>query len=218
MEKRIELFKQIAKERIFNIIPVFEDIYDPHNVMAAVRTCEALGIQQVYICLKEKDHFDPNFKGKSSSSGINKWIDFKTFENIEDCFKDLKENEFKIAATHVNKTSQDFNEFIQEKYDKEFIKKDKLAVVFGNESVGISDYVKKNADFLIYKKMYGFVESFNLSVSCALIMDQIVEKYRKNRGVINTQKETLNILEDWSKKTWRFVPDEIKENNKNKEN
>ena len=177
-ENKLKKIKNLAKNRIKNLIVVLEDIKDKHNAGAILRTCDAFGIPYVYFIFNKVQEYEPKDL-ISSSVGSSKWLIYKIFskKNFENpvisCINELKEKNFKIIATVIDEKAQKiFN----------FIWPDKVALFLGNEVNGISEEVIKNSDYKVYIPMKGMVESLNVSVSAGiLIYDFILKKYTNNK-------------------------------------
>jgi len=172
--KREEKIKKVISKRQEGII-VFEDIHDPHNVAASCRSADGFGFQKIYLIFKSEKSFNPKKMGKTSSGSANKWLDFKIFKSTKECLEELKEDGFEIWATVLDKEAVDISE-------ANFLK-NKLAIMFGNEHRGLSKEAIKGADKKIYIPMKGMVQSFNLSVSAAIVMYEINRQREAARGV-----------------------------------
>jgi len=160
-QKRLDKIEKISELRQEGVI-VFENISDPHNAHASFRSCEAFGFKTVYLVFESQEEFNPKRTGKLSSASANKWLDFKIFNSAKDCIKDLKNNGYKIISTCLDDDSKNL-------LNVDFTDK-KIAIVFGNEKKGISQYFKDASDIKIRIPMYGMVQSFNLSVSAGIIL------------------------------------------------
>lgn len=172
-EERIERLKTVASNRIQDVV-VLENIHDPHNAAAALRNCDAFGIQTVHVIFETEKEFNPEKLGKLTSASANKWLSVKTWTSSEECFSSLKKEGFYIVATAIDKTAQSFDSFK--------LPAQKTAFIFGNEGFGITETAKKMADSLLYLPMYGFVDSLNLSVTVGVVAYHIAEE-RKRTGL-----------------------------------
>lgn len=169
-EKRFSLFQKVIQNRTRYLTVVLEDIYQSQNASAVLRTCDCFGIQDVHI-IENYNKFDVN---PQVSLGSSKWLSLKHYnekeQNTLNAINHLKENGYRIVATtpHTNDISLDeFN-----------IEEGKSAIVFGTELKGISELVKENADVFMKIPMYGFTESFNISVSAAITLHHLTLKLR----------------------------------------
>jgi len=183
-DHRIQRLREVASKRLQDVI-VLENIHDPHNAAAALRNCDAFGIQEVHVIFETEKMFNPEKLGKLTSASANKWLTVKTWTSTSECFAALKKEGYIIAATAIDKTAQSF-----ETYKLPSIK---TAFVFGNEGFGITETAKKLADILIYLPMYGFVDSLNLSVTVGVVVHRIRE-VRNSTGECNYSEEESHEL------------------------
>jgi tRNA (guanosine-2'-O-)-methyltransferase len=167
METREEKIRRVMGQRQKGVI-VLEDIHDPHNAMAVCRTAEGFGFQNIYLIFDKEVGFDPKKIGKASSSSANKWLDFKIFKSAKECYKELKNEKYEIWATVLEKEAESL---LESKLIKE-----KIAIVIGNEHRGLSKMAINLADKKLYIPMRGMVQSFNLSVTAAIIMWEITRQ------------------------------------------
>lgn len=163
-EQRLQKIKNMMAQRQQNLVVVIEDIYDPHNAAAIWRTCEAYGVGKVHLIFDKQDPFDPKKVGKSSSATANKWLDFETYFNTEECLTNLKKQGFKIVATVLNKQAKNLYEFAWP---------EKIALLVGNEHSGLSEQAIRLSDYQVYIPMQGMVQSLNLSVATAIFISEI---------------------------------------------
>jgi tRNA (guanosine-2'-O-)-methyltransferase len=189
-EDRVAIQNEVLAERTRHITAVIEDIYQPHNASAVIRTCDCFGIQDLHI-IENRNKYKVNPK---VALGSGQWVNIIKYKeeanNSLSCITQLKSKGYKIVATtpHAEKSI----------YDLEL--NEPIALVFGNEKEGISELIKDNADALVKIPMYGFTESFNISVSAALCMSLLIEKLRKtNIKWQLSEKEKLTLSVDWAK-------------------
>ena len=136
---------------------VLENVQDPHNISAVLRTCDAVGIQDVYI-LTTKIPRHKKFGYKSSSSAL-KWLTIHEFDHLEECIKAVRKNFSKILTTHLSSDAVQL-------YDIDFT--DSVALVFGNEHSGVTDECRALADGNFIIPQMGIIQSLNISVACAV--------------------------------------------------
>ena len=163
-EEREQKIKKVVNSRQDAIV-ILEDIYDPHNAMAVMRTCDAFGIQEIHLIFEKGKEFDPREIGKSSSSSSNKWLDFHFYDSTENCLKDLKAKGYEIYATALEKKSEKLTDI---KFEAK-----KIAFIFGNEKRGLSEKAIELADKTIEIPMVGMVQSLNLSVTAAICIYEL---------------------------------------------
>jgi len=194
-EKRLELFDKILTERTRYLTVVLEDIYQSQNASAVLRTCDCFGIQDVHI-IENRNEFNVN---NEVALGASKWLSIikynKQQNNSRAAIKSLKEKGYRIVATTPHKNYQLLNEFD--------LTKGKAALVFGSELPGLTDYILKEADEFLRIPMYGFTESFNISVSVAVILSKLSEMLRKiDNKVWKLNEEEKELLKlQWIKNT-----------------
>ena len=191
-EKRDKRFRSVIEGRLQDVI-VLENIHDPHNALAAIRNCDAFGIQTVHFVFEKEKQFNPEKLGKATSSSANKWVDAVCWEKTEDCLESLKKDGFRIVATIIDKEAKQLSE-------TDFLRQ-KVALVFGNEGFGITDTAKRLADDLVYIPMNGFVDSLNLSVTVGVTLYEL-RKHR--RGIFHlSDREQQRLYDKWMKDEMR---------------
>ena len=161
---RIRRFASNIKNRTDFITVVVDNIYQGHNASAVLRSCDAFGLVDVYV-VESKNKFTP-VKGISQSA--EKWIEIKRFSNPIDCYNELKRNGYKVCVA-IPPSDQSV-------YIEDLDVDEKIAFVVGSEMEGVSDFFLENADMFVSIRMYGFVESLNLSVACAIILYEMRRK------------------------------------------
>lgn len=170
--ERFELFKKIVDQRTNYITVVLEDIYQSQNASAVLRTCDCFGIQNIHV-IENRNTFDVN---PDVSLGSSKWLSIERYNQNEnntiDALLSLKKQGYRIVATTPHENDIDLHSFD--------VSKGKCAFVFGTELKGISQKVKDNADEFMKIPMYGFTESFNISVSAAIILHYTTLMLRQN--------------------------------------
>ncbi len=168
--KRTEKIKQVLSHRQQGIV-VLEDIHDPHNAAAVLRSVDAFGFQTVCFVFEKEKAYNPKRIGKQSSASANKWLTIEKFSSTKDCYDKLKSEGFVIYATTLE-SKEPLNLYAP------FLPTlgPKIALVFGNEHAGISENARDHADYHLYIPMQGFVQSFNISVSVALTLGEITRK------------------------------------------
>ena len=165
-ERREKLLK-VLQQRQSNLAVVMENVQDPHNISAVMRTCDAVGIQDIYI-LNTKIPRHEKFGFKSSSSAL-KWLTTHEFDQVEACFEELRKHYATILTTHLSADAISL-------YEIDFSKS--VALVFGNEHEGVSDEVRNLADGNFIIPQMGIIQSLNISVACAV---SIYEAYRQKQ-------------------------------------
>jgi tRNA (guanosine-2'-O-)-methyltransferase len=190
-ERRREKFLRVLRHRQPSLTVVMEDIHDPHNVSAMLRSCDAVGVMDVHLV-----YINEKFPvlGKKSSASANKWIQRHTHSSIAECYKALRKKGFAIFATHLGKNSLSL-------YDLDLTKK--VAIVFGNEHRGVSDEAAELADANFQIPMVGMIESLNVSVACAVTLYEAFRQ-RAEKGLYKKSllkpKELKELFNQWAMK------------------
>lgn len=167
--RRLQKITDVVSARLRGAV-VLEDIHDPHNAAAILRSCDAFGIQDVYFIFDKTKPYNPKRIGKASSSSANKWLTYHIYHDIESCFDDLKKKGYVIASTILDLSAKSL-------YDYQ-VPQQPVALVIGNEHAGISELAANRSDTLIYIPMQGFVESFNVSVCAAICLFELSRQKR----------------------------------------
>jgi tRNA (guanosine-2'-O-)-methyltransferase len=161
---------EVVAHRTRSLTVVMEALCDPQNVNAVLRTCEAFGVQEIHVVEGPMKVYDPN---KKISQNADKWLDVRRWSSTRDCLAHLKAEGFRIYATHLGQDSVGLA-------DLSFA--EKVALVFGNESRGVSDEAVALADANFTIPMLGFVQSFNVSVAAAITLARAVDRRVAERG------------------------------------
>lgn len=169
--ERLQLFDRILEHRTSYLTIVLEDIFQPQNASAVLRTCDCFGIQNIHI-IENRNEFTVD---REVAMGASKWLSLNKYNqkknNSLDAVKKLKDAGYRIVAT-----SPHLNDNLLPDFD---LTKGKAAIVFGSELPGISETIMNEADEYLKIPMYGFTESFNISVSAAVILYQLAMKLRE---------------------------------------
>jgi len=196
-EKRKALFKKVLEDRTRHFTVVLEDIFQPHNASAVVRTCDIFGIQDVH-AIENKYN---NKISRHVAKGSQKWLSYNRYrddrDNTKSCLASLKEKGYQIIATTPHNDSCLLQDFDVTK---------KSAFVFGLESEGVSETVIENADGFLKIPMVGFTESLNISVAAAIILQEVTSKLRNSEVDWKLSDEEKQMLYfNWVKTTIKNV-------------
>jgi tRNA (guanosine-2'-O-)-methyltransferase len=187
-ERRTKL-ESVLTKRQNDITIVLENVFDPHNISAVMRTCDAVGVQELYV-LNTKIPRHKKWGAKSSSSAA-KWLTIHQFENAEECFLELRKRYSRILTTHLSSDAVNL-------YQIDLTQR--LALVFGNEHSGVSDEIMNMADGNFIIPQSGIIRSLNISVACAVTL---YEAYRQKSVAGHYDRPRLsedvrnNLLESW---------------------
>ena len=166
--ERIEKITGVVARRQAGLVVVLEDIHDPHNAEAILRTCEALGVQDVYFVFEREEYYDPRRVGKQSSASANKWVDCHTYHSTSACIEKLREDGYKSVASVVDDADEDI-------HLSDFTGR-KLALWFGNEHRGLSPISISSAEHRISIPMIGMVRSLNVSVTAGIFLFEVIRQ------------------------------------------
>ena len=195
-EQRWATFERVIKDRTRYITMVLEDIYQPHNASAVMRTCDCFGIQDVHV-IENQNSYEVN---PEVSLGSTQWLQLERYnlpgdKNSERCARALRECGYALVATspHVDgHTSADLP------LDRP------IAILMGTEGRGLSDELLETADHHLRIPMYGFTESYNLSVSAAMVIHRLSERLRNSDIEWRLSEEEMSqTLLYWLKKSIR---------------
>ncbi len=201
-ENRKNLFKKVLKERTRHFTVVLEDIFQPHNASAVIRTCDIFGVQDVHT-------IENKYTSKVSrhvAKGAQKWLSINKYNsdthNTKECIDTLRSKGYQIIATTPHNDSCVLQDFDVSK---------KAAFVFGVEKEGVSDFMMQEADGFLKIPMVGFTESLNISVAAAIILQDVTSKLKNSKvdwQLSSEEKEKLYL--EWVEKSIKNV-DKIKE-------
>lgn len=169
-DRRKARIRDVAESRQQAVV-VLEDIYDPHNAMAVIRSCDAFGVQRICIIAEKQKGFKKSNIGKSSSASARKWLDIDFYDSTETCLKELKEAGYTLVSTTLADDSVTMDAV-------DFIANPKTALIFGNEHRGISDIAAAMSDVKMIVPMTGMVQSLNLSVTAAITIHEMTRQRR----------------------------------------
>ncbi|NOU19978.1 MAG: RNA methyltransferase [Bacteroidales bacterium] len=193
-ERRVSQIQRVLESRTRYITVVLEDIYQSQNASAVLRTCDCLGLQDIHI-IENRHSFNIN---PQVVLGSNKWLTIKKYKNEPDnsikAIEVLRNEGYRILATtpHTEEVPLD-------RFD---LQKGKVALFFGTELSGLSKTVLNNADEFVSIPMYGFTESFNISVSAAIVLYSLTKTLRDSNiqyQLSDDEREDLLLL--WLKAT-----------------
>lgn len=191
-DERKERFEEVLEKRTKHITLILEDLYQSRNISAVMRSADGFGLQELHII--EDNH---KWTGtKSVSKGASSWLTlhkYKGEDPVTDCIENLKARGFRIVATSPHKCG----------YTPDSLPIDKsLAIVMGTELTGISDKLMSQVDDYVEIPMYGFSESFNVSVAASIVLNRVrtrIEEAGVNNGLSEEEKQKLRMI--WAYKT-----------------
>ena len=190
-ENKIDKFNRIIRDRTRHLTIVMEDIFQPHNTSAVLRSCDCFGLQDVHI-IENLNKYEVN---PAVALGSSKWINIYKYNKLEnnsgDCFEKLKTQGYRIIAATPHRDG-----FTPESLPLE----NKIALIFGTELEGLTPQAIEMADGFVKIPMYGFTESLNISVSAALLVRSITERLHNSEIPWHlSETESLDIRIAWAK-------------------
>lgn len=213
-ERKLKLFEQFAAllsdERKAKIIAnahertryatiVLEDVFKEHNISAVLRTADCFGVQDVHL-IEGISRYEID---KNVAKGASQWLTIHRYRQYgEDktakCFEELRNQGYKIVCTTPHEKGTSIEELPLES---------KVALIFGTEQQGLSEYALANADAFVTIKQYGFTKSLNISVCAGIILYEVIRRIRaSNRDWRLSQEEILELQLQWLVKTTSFGP------------
>ena len=182
-------FDAVLPHRTKHFTVATEDVYQLHNTSAVIRSCDVFGIQEVHI-VEERNSKRID---REIAMGSQKWVDLQRFHSVADCIQNVKGNGYQIVATTPHENDQVLADFDINK---------KSCFFFGRETEGLSQEVLDAADCFLKIPMVGFTESLNISVSAAIILQDVTNKLRKSEVKWQlSEEEQLEKRLDWISKT-----------------
>ena len=192
-ESRKQRFLDVLQNRTNYLTVAIEDVFQLHNTSAVIRSCDAFGIQEVHVV---EDRFGQRLD-KNIAMGAEQWVDVHRYKTTSDCIGELQDRGYQIIATTPHHDSAFLHDFELDT---------KTALFFGTEKEGLSQEVMQKADGFLKIPMVGFSESLNISVSAAIIIQELTQKLRNS--TCDWQLSDIEILDkrmDWTKKSIKNV-------------
>lgn len=196
-DERLDKIRQVVANRQFDLTVILERVSDPHNIGAVLRSCDSIGISEVFL-INDTIHTDKygKFVGKTTSSGAWKWIKFNYFTDCKTCVTEVKKRYGRILCTHMSEEADNL-------YELDLTLS--TALVFGNESDGISDEMLSLCDGNFLIPQVGMVQSLNISVACAVSLYEAFRQ-RSEKGFYSKvltecpTEQQRNLFVDYLKK------------------
>ena len=179
---REQKLRTVIQQSQPDLTVILENIFDPLNISAVLRSCDAVGVREVFV-VYTKNYLDKRglVLGKRTSGGTFKWIDVYHFEDLAECFRRVRERYGRILATHLGERSSSL-------YALDLTQP--TALLFGNEDDGLSAEALALADGNFAIPQAGFAESLNISVACAVTLFE-ARRQRETQGFY-TEKSKLS--------------------------
>ncbi len=179
----------VLEKRQPTITVVFENVHDPHNISAVIRSCDAVGVVEAHGIYYGRTVF-PDL-GEKSSASARKWVDVHLHQTVDECYAALRCKGFAIYTTHMSSDAVAL-------HDLDLTQP--VALVFGNEHHGVSDEARVKADGNFLIPQMGMIQSLNISVACAVTLFEAMRQ-RTVAGFYNSSQlagqDLVQKIEDW---------------------
>lgn len=187
--ERRERIRRVLERRQPTLTVVFENVHDPHNISAVIRSCDAVGVAEAHGIYSGRQVF-PEL-GEKSSASARKWVDVHLHQSVDACYAALRARGMKIYTTHLSSDAVSLHELDLSQ---------PVALVFGNEKEGVTAEAREKADGNFLIPQVGMIQSLNISVACAV---SLYEAFRQRHvaGMYDTAQLGSSELEakinDW---------------------
>lgn len=179
-EKRL---REICARRQMDLAVILENVHDPHNISAVLRTCDAVGVQSVFVLYTETSlDFGRVHLGRKSSASARKWVDVYLYRDLNTCFNDVKQRYHRVLAAQAVPGSQSL-------YSSTLT--EPTALLFGNEKDGVSPESLALADGALNIPQSGMVRSLNISVACAVVLYEAFRQ-RASKGFYDVDPDHMS--------------------------
>lgn len=162
--RRIARVDGVLRQRVVSVVPLFEHMDDPHNVGACLRTCEAYGLHDAWVVQRA----EVGKRASPTAMSAQRWLDVRHCEDVHEAIDRLRGDGFELWVSDLEATEGLPAMALPER----------VALAFGNEAAGISPTLRAAADRRYRLPMHGMVQSLNLSVACAVTLEQVVPRRR----------------------------------------
>ena len=194
--ERTEKFSKVVKARQSNLTVILENVHDHHNIGAVLRTCDSVGVKEVFVIYTD-EHLDQEhlYLGTRASSGARKWVDVHFYTDIKACFEHVRRNYKHVFCTHLGESSKSL-------YELDLA--EDVALLFGNEHEGVSEETLKFCDGNFIIPQYGMVQSLNISVACAVslyeaLRQRTLKGFYDDSPTLNDAEQTA-LLEEYERR------------------
>lgn len=194
--ERTEKFKKVASNRQGNLTVVLENVHDLHNIGAVMRTCDSVGIKEIFILNTESHLTEERIHlAAKSSSGARKWVDVNFYTKPEPCFEHLRRNYEAVFCTHMAKDSKSL-------YELDLTSS--VALLFGNEHAGVTEETLSLCDGNFLIPQVGMVQSLNISVACAVSIyeakrQRLAKGFYENNPTL-TEEEQFELFKNYERR------------------
>ncbi len=191
--ERVNRLKEVASKRQAGLTIILENVHDPHNIGAVIRSCDSAGIPEIFVLYTEAHLTEEHIRaGRKSSSGARKWVDINYYTDLDACFRHIREKYHRILATHLAEQAEPL-------YSLDLTQP--AALLFGNERDGVSEAALAYADGNFVIPQMGMAKSLNISVACAVTLYEALRQ-RQDAGMYGEnnplpEKEQLALFETY---------------------
>lgn len=169
--EREEKFRKVVSRRQSGLTIILENVHDAHNIGAVLRSCDSVGVKEIFVLYTEPQLNEEYIAlGKRSSSGARKWVDVNYYTDAEACMRHVKRDYGLILSTHLGENPRSL-------YELDLTQS--IALLFGNERDGVSDDLLAYSDGNFIIPQMGMVKSLNISVACGV---SLYEAYRQRKA------------------------------------
>lgn len=190
LERRRARIYEVISKRQTGVAVLLENVEDPHNISAVMRSMDAVGVQELYV-LQTKNNIQQKW-GRKSSASAQKWLTVHRFFEIADCVKIVRQRYSRLLCAYLDASAPSL-------YSLDLT--EPVALVFGNEKWGISEELRQNCDGSFIIPQQGMVHSLNISVACAVSLYELFRQRlssNKLKQLANSTREQL--FSEWCKK------------------
>lgn len=188
-KEREEKIKRVISKRQPDLTVIFENVHDPHNISAVMRTCDSVGIKEIFVLYTHNNKMTK--LGKKSSASALKWLEVNYFYDTEECFSDVRKKYNKIFSTRLTAQATSLYELNLT---------ESVALVFGNEHEGVSELASSLSDGNFLIPQVGMIQSLNISVACAVTLYEAFRQ-RMKAGFYNStrlqEKDIISLEHKW---------------------
>lgn len=196
--RRKARFDEVLAQRTRHFTVATEDVYQLHNTSAVIRSCDVFGIQDIHVV----EEVNTKRIDREIAMGAQKWVDVYRYNSVQSCIDNLKSEGYQIVATTPHTNDIELQDFDISK---------KSCFFFGRETEGLSEAVLDQADAYLKIPMAGFTESLNISVSAAIILQQVTSKLKQTNlpwQLMEQEQDELRYM--WIKRTIKSFDDIVK--------
>ncbi len=185
-EERLQKIEKLSAESSDFVLPVMEDVYQFRNAAAIIRSVEACGFHKV-VAMEARNVFDPNL---TVTKGAENWVEVEKMAHTLESLQEIRTRGYKLVAVSPEKNA---------KMLPDFQIKESVALIFGTEWKGVSDNFLNFCDETLAIPMYGFTQSFNVSVAAAICCYDLKQKLEKS-GIHHqlSEEKRLELMIKWA--------------------